>query len=72
MNSLDMEVPADVGTIRRRNSTTLIHTAQNTPLEVLGGVFGGGWSSDPSHHLNLPIAIRAFIGLALQLVILPI
>lgn len=35
MNSLDMEVPADVGTIRRRNSTPTPRThSPNTLLEV--------------------------------------
>lgn len=38
MNSLDMEVPADVGTIRRRNSTPIPHAhSPNTLLEVFCG-----------------------------------
>lgn len=73
MNSLDMEVPADVGTLRRRNRPHPHTRSPNTPLEVFLCVWWWWWwSSDPSNHLNLPAAIRAFIGLALQLFILPV
>lgn len=37
----------------------------NTRLEVFLW-WWWWWSSDPSNHLNLPVAIRAFIGLARQ------
>ena len=37
MNSLDMEVPADVGTIRRRNSTPNPQCIQ--PKHSIGGFF---------------------------------
>lgn len=73
MNSLDMEVPADVGTIRCGNSTPNPQCTQ--PKHSIGGFLWRRWwwwSSDPSNHLNLAVTIRAFIGLALQPFILPI
>ena len=71
MNSLDMEVPADAGTTAV-DTLPPPHPQCTQPKHSIGGFLWWWWSSDPSNHPNLPVAIRAFIGLALQPFMLPI
>lgn len=72
MNSLDMEVPADTitGLDTYPHPPPPMYSAQTLYWRFCGG--GGGGPHDPSNHPNLPVAIRAFIGLALQPFMLPI